>query len=310
VTAAARSCEGKVALVTGASRGGTGTAIAVRLAAEGARVAITARDAEGLEATRARIDAVGGTGLVLPADLADPLGARCELVERTEDALGPIDILVNDATTTGFKPFDAWTLAELEVFQQVNVWAPWQLMAQVVPGMRRRGQGWIVNLTSLAAELPPGPPFPDLEIATGAAGYGVTKAALNRLTLAVAAETAGEGISVNALTPVATIATPKLVAAGVIEQVGVFEPVETMAEAALALCTADPGTLTARIAYSLQLLVELDRPVYDLEGRELVEGWQPRDLRIVIDRQTEMMTGLGWPNAYDFHRPSSGPPVR
>jgi NAD(P)-dependent dehydrogenase (short-subunit alcohol dehydrogenase family) len=299
-----RSCDGRVALVTGASRGGTGTAIAVRLAAEGTSVAITARNAEGLAATQARIEAVGGTALVLPADLADPHGERNTLVERTEEALGPIDILVNDATAAGFKPFHTWTLAELDVFQQVNVWAPWLLMAQVVPGMRERGQGWIVNLTSLAAELPPGPPFPDLEMMTGATGYGVTKAALNRLTVTVAAETVGEGISVNALSPVATIATPKLLAAGVIDQVEVSEPMETMAEAALALCTVEAGTLTARIAYSLQLLVELDRPVRDLEGRHLLEGWQPADLPAVIRRQAEAMEAIGWPGAYELHWPS------
>ncbi len=67
-----RVCEGKVALVTGASQGGTGTAVAVRLAAEGARVAITARTVAGLEETRRRIEDGGGACLVLPADLADP----------------------------------------------------------------------------------------------------------------------------------------------------------------------------------------------------------------------------------------------
>ena len=71
-----RTCEGQVALVTGASQGGTGTAIAVRLAAEGAKVAITARTVTGLEETRARIEAIGGECIVLPADLADPSGAE------------------------------------------------------------------------------------------------------------------------------------------------------------------------------------------------------------------------------------------
>src|SRR5207244_4191058 len=77
-------CAGQVALVTGASQGGTGTAIAIRLAAEGAKVAITARTVEGLEATRARIAEFGGECLVLPADLSDPHGDRTKLVERTE----------------------------------------------------------------------------------------------------------------------------------------------------------------------------------------------------------------------------------
>src|SRR5437588_7601395 len=100
------TCGGQVALVTGASQGGTGTAIAVRLAAEGAKVAITARSVDGLEATRQRIEELGGECLVLPADLADPNGARRELVARTEQAFGPIDILVNHAAAGGYPPFD------------------------------------------------------------------------------------------------------------------------------------------------------------------------------------------------------------
>src|SRR5204863_6696908 len=96
-----RTCEGQVALVTGASQGGTGTAIALRLAAEGAKVAITARTVAGLEETRQRIEAIGGECLVLPVDLADPAGGRKDLVARVEAELGPIDILVNNAAANG-----------------------------------------------------------------------------------------------------------------------------------------------------------------------------------------------------------------
>ena len=67
-------CDGNVALVTGASRGGTGTAIAIRLAAEGAKVALTARTLEGLEETQRRIEAIGGRAYVIPCDLSHPGG--------------------------------------------------------------------------------------------------------------------------------------------------------------------------------------------------------------------------------------------
>ena len=77
-----RTLEGRVALVTGASQGGTGTAIAIRLAAEGARVAIAARTVAGLEETCALIEAIGGECLVVPVDLADPAGGRQELASR------------------------------------------------------------------------------------------------------------------------------------------------------------------------------------------------------------------------------------
>ena len=303
----ADSCAGKVALVTGASQGGTGTVVAVRLAAEGAKVAITARSVDGLEETRARIAAAGGTCLVLPADLTDPKGARTSLVARTEAELGPIDILVNNAAMGGFKPFESVTPAELEDRLQVNVWAPWELMKAVVPGMRERGRGWILNLSTFCAELPPGPPFPTNRPSKSGFAYGATKAALNRLTVTVASECEGQGIAVNALSPQAAIATPSLVAGGWIDDV-FYEPLETMAEAALALCTADPATLTGRIAYSLQLLVELGRPVHDLAGAALVEGWQPEDLRAVIAREEAALAEVGWQDAFQFHRVSSPAP--
>lgn len=300
-------CAGRVALVTGASQGGTGTAIAVRLAAEGARVAITARSVDGLEETRRRIEAAGGTCLVLPADLSVPEGGRRELVARAEAELGPIDILVNNAAVNGYHPFDQTRPVDLERCLQVNLWAPWELMTQVVGGMRSRGEGWILNLTSFAAELPPGPPFPTNKPATGGFQYGASKAALNRLTVAAASECFADGVTVNALTPQAAIATPNLVAAGWIDDT-MFEPLETMAESALALCTAAPAELTGRIAFSLQLLLELRRPVFDLAGADLLPGWQPDDLAEIITRQEVRMAVQGWPDAFTFGRGHSPRP--
>jgi NAD(P)-dependent dehydrogenase (short-subunit alcohol dehydrogenase family) len=290
-------CAGQVALVTGASQGGTGTAVAVRLAAEGAAVAITARSVEGLEQTRQRIEDLGGRCLVLPCDLTDPNGGRRELVARTEEALGPVDILVNNAARGAYRPFHEVTPDHLSAMLQVNFQAPWELMTDVVDGMRQRGRGWILNVTTFAAEMPPGPPYPTNKPAKTGSAYGSTKAALNRLTVAVASECEGQGIAVNALAPQAAIATPNLVAAGWIDEV-MFEPLETMTEAALALCTADPERLTGRITYSLQLLHELDRPVRDLSGDDLISGWQPADLPAVIARQAAKLADIGWPNAF------------
>jgi NAD(P)-dependent dehydrogenase (short-subunit alcohol dehydrogenase family) len=304
-----RSCEGRVALVTGASQGGTGTAVAVRLAAEGAAVAITARSVEGLEDCRAQVEAVGGTCLVLPADMADGSddSARNDLIGRTEAELGPLDILVNSAAVNGYRPFEAWTRESILRTYEVNVVGPWMLMAQAIAGMRERGRGWIVNLTSFSGEMPWGPPFPTNRPAKGGSGYGSSKAALNRLTVAVASECEGQGIAVNALTPQAAISTKALVAGGWIDG-AMFEPLETMAESTLALCTADPERLTARIAYSLQLLLELRRPVYDLRGEKLVTGWQPDDLPAVIERQAATMAKQGWLNPFEFGRPHSPSP--
>jgi NAD(P)-dependent dehydrogenase (short-subunit alcohol dehydrogenase family) len=290
-------CAGQVALVTGASQGGTGTAVALRLAAEGAAVAITARTVEGLEQTRQRIAEIGGRCVVLPCDLSDPDGGRRQLVARTEDALGPVDILVNNAARGAYRPFHEVTADHLSAMLQVNFSAPWELMTDVIGGMRERGRGWILNVTTFAAQMPPGPPYPTNKPAKSGSAYGSTKAALNRLTVAAASECEGQGIAVNALAPQAAIATPNLVAAGWIDEV-MFEPLETMAEAALALCTGNPEQLTGRIAYSLQLLHELDRPVRELTGDALLPGWQPADLPAVIGRQADKLAEIGWPNAF------------
>jgi NAD(P)-dependent dehydrogenase (short-subunit alcohol dehydrogenase family) len=300
-----RAANGRVALVTGASQGGTGTVAAVRLAAEGAKVAITARTVEGLERTRDEIESLGGTALVLPCDLADRDGGRDTLVARTEAELGPVDILVNNAAAGGYKPVEDWTQDDLDHVMELNLYAPWLLMRNVLPGMRERGEGWIVNLTSFAGELPPGPPYPTNRPAKRGSAYGASKAALNRLTISAASETEGQGIAVNALTPQAAIAVPSLVAGGWIDET-YFEPLDTMAQAVLALATCDPARLHGRIAYSLQLLHELGEPVLDTHGEHPVDEWQPADLPARIARQAETMTETaGWPAPFTFRRPSS-----
>ncbi len=149
-------CEGMVALVTGASQGGSGTGLAIRLAAEGAKVGITARSEDGLERTAAIMRELGGEVLVMPCDLGLPDGGRETLVARTEEAFGPLDILVNEPVFHELKQVHEWTLPELRAASELNIWAYWMTMAQVIPGMRERGRGWILNFTSFSGELPPG----------------------------------------------------------------------------------------------------------------------------------------------------------
>ena len=165
-----------------------------------------------------------------------------------------------------------------------------------------------VNLTSFAAEMPWGPPFPESVVSRGGSAYGSSKAALNRLTTAIASECEGR-VAVNALTPQAAARTRRLAKGTGIDET-LFEPLETMAEAALALVTADPRKLTARVAFSLQLLLELRRPVRDLRGHALVPGWQPDDIATVLERQSAMHADHGWKNAYEFGRPHSPSPGR
>ena len=278
------SCEGRVALVTGASQGGTGTGSAIRLAAEGAKVAICARSEDKLRDTLAQMRAVGGDGVAFVCDLADPDGGRDTLVARTEEALGPIDVLVNVAAAGGYKPFEEWTTEQVQSALEVNLHAPWILCRDVLPHMRAQRRGAIVNIGTRAAEKPVGPPFSEGVTSKAGTVYGGTKAALHRFTIGLASETYGEGISVNVLSPVSAIATPALVASGWLPDHS-FEPVETMVEAMLAMVTADPDVLTGRDVYSLDLLLELQRPVYDFTGSTLVDGWQPADLPPLIEER-------------------------
>ena len=140
------AAAGRVALVTGASQGGTGTVAAIRLAAEGAKVAITARSVDGLERTRAEIETLGGTALVLPCDLTRATAGATRSWRARKPTLGPVDILVNNAAAGGYRPLEDWAQDDLDRIMELNLYAPWLLMRQVLPGMRERGRGWIVNL--------------------------------------------------------------------------------------------------------------------------------------------------------------------
>ena len=291
-------CEGMVALVTGASQGGSGTGLAVRLAAEGAKVGISARSVDGLERTREMVEAVGGEALVLPCDLGDPDGGRDTLIAQTEAAFGPLDILVNEPVSHELKQVHEFTLDELRGHMELNLYAYWLLMSQVIPGMRERGRGWILNFTSFSGELPPGPPFA-FKAKDGSSMYGATKAAVNRVTVAAAAENYGV-IAVNAITP--QIAMGRAMNSAHVANMDIWEPVETMVEAAFALCVADPNVLTGRIAYSLQLIVELDLPVYDFAGKQLMDGWQVPDIIPKIKGDEAFHAGNDWPDVFDFHR--------
>jgi NAD(P)-dependent dehydrogenase (short-subunit alcohol dehydrogenase family) len=281
---------GKVALIAGASQGGTGTGTAVRLAAEGATVAICARSEPKMRQTLAQVEAVGGRGVMFQCDLADPAGGRGTLVERTEEALGPIDYLVYVAAYGPYAPFTELTLDQLQTAVEVNMKAPMLLCQQVVTGLRGRGRpGAIVTIGTKAAYPVVGPPFPDTPPSTAGSIYGPTKAALHRLTQSVASETYGQGISANVLSPQSAIGTPALRAGGWIPE-DMFEPVETMVEAVLALIEGDPAETTGQDVLSIQLLHDLGRPVYDLAGRALVDGWQPPDLPAYIARRARPFT--------------------
>jgi NAD(P)-dependent dehydrogenase (short-subunit alcohol dehydrogenase family) len=251
----------KVALVTGASRG-IGEAIAVRLAMEGARVAVSARTAEPgdsrmpgtLGDTIARLRAAGAEAVMIKADLAQA-AERTRLIEETVAALGEVDILVNNAAITYFAPVAEFSEKRFQLMMEVQVRAPFHLSQLVLPGMKARGRGWIVNISS-GAGIDPKPPYG--ERVGGGTVYGMCKAALERFSTGLASEVQRDGIAVNAVSP-GLVATPGVAAHGLITEAtrDRVQPIEYIAEAVYRLASGDPNTLTGRIAYAAPLLEEL-----------------------------------------------------
>ena len=265
---------GRVALVTGASRG-IGRAIARRFAAEGASVVLLAsrlgphgRLRGTLEEAVSEIQAAGGKAAALTADLTDP-EARRGLVERAAECFGPIDILVNNAAGARMVMPSQTTHEDRLFMHELNLNAPVDLAQQALPGMRAAGGGWILNLTSASAVQPAVPYRDTREAALVIGAYGATKAALDRYTEALAHELAPESIFVNALAPVAIVLTE---GASYVRDIArknpdMVEPVEVMAEAALELCSARH---VGRVIYSRDLLHAVARGVRSLDGRELL----------------------------------------
>jgi citronellol/citronellal dehydrogenase len=252
--------SGRVALVTGASRG-IGEAIARRLAREGAAVGITARTMEegdhrfagSIASTLRSISDAGGTAVAVPADLSRAED-RERVVATVSEQLGPIDILVNNAAITYFAPVADFDLRRWQLMFDVQVLAPFQLAQLVIPAMRSAGSGWILNISSPAAIHPQGPPFRS----GGGTVYGMCKAALERFSTGLAAELYDDGIAVNALSPSGLVVTPGVQHHELDKLVPKerHEPVGVMAEAALLLCSRPPSELTGRITYSQELLRE------------------------------------------------------
>ncbi len=263
--------DDSVALVTGASRG-IGRAVAQRLAAQGVRVVVTAseRSQAGLSKTCELIRAAGGVAAMLCCDLADA-EARSTLMAQATEPFGAVDILINNAAgISAYAPPSRIDHAARSAMLELNLQAPIDLIQQALPAMKHRGWGRIVNIGSEMARQPPIPYPGAAKLVHALAYYGVSKAALNRYTEALAAELHGSGICVNAVLPYKVVSTDS--AADVVRQTAAthpdwIEPVEVMAEAVWrCVCS----TMTGMVIVSRELLQRAQAPVYALDGRTVL----------------------------------------
>ena len=258
--------KGQVAVVTGASRG-IGEAIARRYAMEGAKVVVSARTVNEDEhylpgtitETVRHINEAGGEAIAVKADLA-VAEDRHNLIKATEEAFGGVDILVNNAAITYFIPVADFPEKRFRLMMDVQVWAPFELAQLALPGMRERGHGWILNISSGAAI------HPDKTMAgRGGTVYGMCKAALERFTTGLAQELYDENIGVNVISP-GLVATPGVMHHKLINESNKdrVTPVEHMAEACLRLVHGDPKELTGRIDYADKVMEEFALTAADL----------------------------------------------
>jgi NAD(P)-dependent dehydrogenase (short-subunit alcohol dehydrogenase family) len=251
---------GKVAVVTGASRG-IGEAIALRYAQEGAKVVVSARTVEegdhflpgSITGVVKRIKDAGGEALAVRCDMSSQED-RENLIKETEKAFGPVDILVNNAAVTFFIPTEQFPEKRLHLMFEVQVFGPMHLSQLVLPSMRERKTGWILNISSHAALHPK----PDAG-GRGGTVYGMCKAALERFTTGLASEVYDANIGVNVISP-GLIATPGVVFHKLINESNEDRavPVEHMSEACLRLVYGDPATLTGRITYADDMIKEFN----------------------------------------------------
>ena len=181
--------RGRVALITGGSRG-LGLVLARELAREGARLAICARDAEDLERARDELEARGASVLALPCDVTDRALVE-EVVRAVYDHFGQLDLLINNAGVIEVGPMEVMTVEDYEEAMKTHFWAPLYAVLAVLPEMRQRGEGRIVNISSIGGKISVPHLLP----------YSASKFALVGFSEGLRAELAKDGIVVTTVCP-------------------------------------------------------------------------------------------------------------
>lgn len=181
--------DGKVALVTGGSRG-LGLGMALALAHAGASIALASRSAEGLQRAVEIVRKVTDDVVAIPTDVSD-LSQVSRMVQETERHFGRLDILVNAAGMNIRKPPDGFTEDDWSRLLSTNLRGAFFACREAAAAMRRRGRGKIINLGSLSFEI----------VVPNIALYAISKGGLRQMTRALAVEWAKDDIQVNAIAP-------------------------------------------------------------------------------------------------------------
>lgn len=233
--------QGKTALITGASKG-LGKAMALALAAAGARLVLVARNLEQLNETAAAARAFGSEALVFQTDVADEFQVT-QLAKRVADQIGKIQILINNAGINIRKPVTDFTLEEWRQVMDTNLTSVFLMCRAFVPQMKGQGYGRIINLTSIMSHV----------AIPGRTAYCASKTGLLGFTRALALELAPEQITVNGISPgpFATEMNAPLMQNPELNQqflaklpAGRWGKVEEVGQLAVYLCAADAGFIT------------------------------------------------------------------
>jgi 3-oxoacyl-[acyl-carrier protein] reductase len=270
--------SGKVALVTGSSRG-IGRFIAQRLASAGATVIVSGRSATQpakgfrfgqqheipgtLAETIGLIEANGGKAIALAADLERPED-RDNLIERAVAAAGQLDILVNNAGYADYARVEDMAMETFDRTIDHYIRAPFALAQAAIRHMKPRAAGWIVNLGSVTA-YPPHRPYLDYAKGGGDTIYASCKAAIHHFTRALAAEMVDHNIAVNCVGPSTAIRTP-----GADALIPADYPTEDpayIAETVLAMCHRPAAERTGLVAFSMHYPHATGLQVMSLDGR-------------------------------------------